>query len=115
MQTILLVIHVLIALALIALVLLQHGKGADMGAAFGSGASSTVFGSRGAGSFMTRTTAVLAALFFATSLGLAFLATKVGDVRTGSVVDGLATSAAEIPAQPAGGSGDVPALPPKGQ
>ena len=116
MQTILLVIHVLIALALIALVLLQHGKGADMGAAFGSGASSTVFGSQGAGSFMTRTTAVLAALFFATSLGLAFLATRVGDVRQGSVVDRIeAPIQAPVPVQPAGGAGDVPQLPLKPQ
>ncbi len=116
MQTILLVIHVLIALALIGLVLIKHGKGADMGAAFGSGASTTVFGSRGAGSFLTRTTAVLAALFFATSIGLAFLATRMGDVRTGSVVDTLETPAAvPAPAQPAGGDGDVPTLPSKPQ
>ncbi len=116
MQTILLVIHVLIALSLIALVLLQHGKGADMGAAFGSGASSTVFGSQGAGSFMTRTTAVLAALFFATSLGLAFLATRAGDVRQGSVVDRVeAPIQAPVLEQPAGGAGDVPQLPSKPQ
>lgn len=116
MQTILLVIHVLIALALIGLVLLQHGKGADMGAAFGSGASTTVFGSRGAGSFMTRTTAVLAALFFVTSLTLAFLATRVGDVRQGSVVDRVELPAeVPAPAVPAGGAGDVPQLPPKAQ
>jgi preprotein translocase subunit SecG len=116
MQTILLVIHVLIALALICLVLLQHGKGADMGAAFGSGASTTVFGSRGAGSFMSRTTAVLAALFFATSLALAFLATRAGDVRQGSVVDQIELpAAAPVPAPPAGGADDVPQLPSKPQ
>ncbi len=116
MQTILLVIHVLIALALIGLVLIQHGKGADMGAAFGSGASTTVFGARGAGSFLTRTTAVLAALFFATSIALAFLATRMGDVRTGSVVDSLeAPATAPAPDLPAGGGGDVPTLPSKPQ
>lgn len=70
---IILVIHVLIALALIALILIQHGKGADAGAAFGSGASATVFGSQGAGSFLTRTTAVLATGFFLTSLSLGYL------------------------------------------
>lgn len=116
MQTILLVIHVLIALALIGLVLIQHGKGADMGAAFGSGASTTVFGARGAGSFLTRTTAVLAALFFATSLGLAFLATRMSQAPSGSVVDSLQTPAA-VPATalPAGEGGDVPTLPSKPQ
>jgi preprotein translocase subunit SecG len=116
MQTLLLVIHVLIALALIGLVLIQHGKGADMGAAFGSGASTTVFGARGAGSFLTRTTAVLAALFFATSLGLAFLATRMSQAPSGSVVDSLQTPAA-VPATapPAGEGGDVPTLPSKPQ
>jgi preprotein translocase subunit SecG len=116
MQTILLVAHVLIALALISLVLLQHGKGADMGAAFGSGASSTVFGSQGAGSFMTRTTAVLAALFFVTSLSLAFLGTRAGDVRQGSVVDLIETPLqAPGTARPAGETSDVPQLPSKPQ
>ena len=116
MQTILLVIHVLIALALIGLVLIQHGKGADMGAAFGSGASTTVFGARGAGSFLTRTTAVLAALFFATSLGLAFLATRMSQAPSGSVVDSLETpSAVPATAPPVGAGGDVPTLPTKPQ
>lgn len=73
MWTVVLVFHVFIAMTLVALVLLQQGKGADAGAAFGSGASQTVFGSRGSGSFLTRTTGVLAALFFATSLTLAYL------------------------------------------
>lgn len=73
MQTIILIIHVLLAISIIVLVLLQHGKGADAGAAFGSGASATVFGARGSTSFLTRATAVLAALFFITSLSLAYL------------------------------------------
>lgn len=72
MQTILVAVHLLLAASLIGLVLIQHGKGADAGAAFGSGASSTVFGSQGSGSFLTRATAVLATLFFATSLALAY-------------------------------------------
>ncbi len=74
MQTILVAVHLLLAVGLIGLVLIQHGKGADAGAAFGSGASSTVFGSQGSGSFLTRTTAVMATLFFATSLALAYFA-----------------------------------------
>jgi preprotein translocase subunit SecG len=74
METVLIVIHLLLSLGLIGLVLIQHGKGADAGAAFGSGASATVFGSRGSGSFLSRTTAALATLFFATSLALAYFA-----------------------------------------
>jgi len=74
MQSIALVIHVLLAVGVIGLVLIQHGKGADAGAAFGSGASATVFGARGAGSFLTRMTTLGAVLFFATSLFLFWLA-----------------------------------------
>ncbi|HEX2243063.1 MAG TPA: preprotein translocase subunit SecG [Gammaproteobacteria bacterium] len=70
---ILLIIDVLLAIGIIALVLLQHGKGADAGAAFGSGASATVFGARGSASFLSRTTAVFATLFFINSVGLAFI------------------------------------------
>jgi preprotein translocase subunit SecG len=73
LQTLAVVFHVLLAFAIIALVLLQRGKGADAGAGFGAGASGTVFGARGSASFLSRTTAVLATLFFMTSLGLAFL------------------------------------------
>lgn len=74
LQTIATVSHVFLAVAIIALVLLQKGKGADAGAAFGAGASGTVFGSRGTTSFLSRTTAILATMFFLTSLGLAYLA-----------------------------------------
>ena len=74
MQSIVLAVHVLLAITVIGLVLLQHGKGADAGAAFGSGSSSTVFGSRGSASFLTRMTTMFATLFFATSLVLAYLA-----------------------------------------
>lgn len=69
-------VHVLIALAIIGLVLLQHGKGADMGSGFGGGSSSSLFGATGSANFLSRATAVLATLFFLTSLGLAYLATN---------------------------------------
>ena len=80
------VVHVLIAMAIIGLVLLQHGKGADMGSGFGGGASGSLFGATGSANFLSRTTAVLAALFFASSLGLAYLATTKPR-EAGSVVD----------------------------
>jgi len=76
MQKIMLITHTLIALGIIALVLLQRGKGADAGAAFGAGASGTVFGARGSSSFFSRATAVLATAFFATSLTLAYLSSQ---------------------------------------
>jgi preprotein translocase subunit SecG len=75
-QKAVLIAHTLIAIGIIALVLLQRGKGADAGAAFGAGASGTVFGSRGSGSFFSRATAVLATAFFATSLTLAYLSSQ---------------------------------------
>ncbi len=74
MYQIILIFHVMIAIALVVLVLLQHGKGADIGASFGSGASSTVFGSQGTGSFMLKVTGGIAAIFFATSLILGAIA-----------------------------------------
>ncbi|MFB3116032.1 MAG: preprotein translocase subunit SecG [Gammaproteobacteria bacterium] len=77
LQVILHVAQVVIAFTLIAFILIQHGKGADAGAAFGSGASSTVFGSQGSGNFLTKTTAVLAFLFLANSLTLGYLATQM--------------------------------------
>lgn len=73
METFVWVVHVLAALGVIGLVLLQHGKGADMGAAFGSGASGSVFGSTGSANFLSRATAVLAAVFFTTSLSLTYI------------------------------------------
>ena len=75
-QTIVLIAHTLIALAIIALVLLQRGKGADAGAAFGAGASGTVFGARGSASFFSRSTAVLATAFFISSLTLAYMSSQ---------------------------------------
>ncbi len=73
-ETLVLILHVLAAIAIIGLVLIQQGKGADMGSGFGAGASSTVFGSGGAGNFLTRMTTTLAIVFFLTSFGLAFFA-----------------------------------------
>jgi len=73
---ILIVVHVVVALAIIGLVLLQHGKGADMGSGFGGGASGSLFGATGSANFLSRTTAVLATIFFVLSLALAYVATK---------------------------------------
>lgn len=112
MDTILLVLFVFIALALIGLVLLQQGKGADVGAAFGSGASQTVFGSRGSGSFLTRATAILATLFFITSLALAYLSGQ--SVRSESVIDRnsvMQEGAAAPDVQNGTGKADVPQAP----
>lgn len=76
MQVAILMVHVVIAVALVVLILLQQGKGAEAGAAFGGGASQTVFGSRGSGNFLSRTTGILAAGFFVTSMALAYFATR---------------------------------------
>jgi len=84
---IIVVIHVLIALSIIGLVLLQHGKGADMGSGFGGGASGSLFGATGSANFLSRTTAVLATLFFLSSLGLAYLATNKPKEGGGTVMD----------------------------
>ncbi len=97
MYTFLIVVYVLISAALIGLVLIQHGKGADAGAAFGSGASGTVFGARGSANFLSRTTAWLAAVFFALSLTLAyFMHGRVAPSK--SVVDAAPAPAAKIEA-----------------
>lgn len=74
--SVLLAVHIVVALAIIGLVLVQHGKGADMGAAFGSGASGSLFGATGSANFMSRATGILAAVFFVTSLGLAYVASN---------------------------------------
>ena len=76
MQQLILIVHVLVAVAIIALVLMQHGKGADVGAAFGSGSSNTMFGSQGSMPFLMKITAVLAAIFFVTSMSLSYLASR---------------------------------------
>ncbi len=76
LNTIVLVVHVLVGVMMVGLILIQRGKGADAGAAFGSGASGTVFGARGSANFLSRSTAILAAVFFCTSLGLAYLGSQ---------------------------------------
>jgi len=81
MEIAILVIHVLTAIAIIGLVLLQHGKGADVGAAFGSGASGSLFGASGSANFLSRATAILAVVFFATSLGLTLYSTRKSEDR----------------------------------
>ena len=83
--SVVLVVHILAALGVIGLVLVQHGKGADMGAAFGSGASGSLFGATGSANFLSRTTAVLATVFFVTSLLLAYVASSAPKT-TGSVM-----------------------------
>ncbi len=92
-QTLAVVFHVLLALGIVGLVLLQRGRGADAGAGFGAGASGTVFGARGSASFLSRMTAVLATLFFLTSLGLSYLFSRDAAAPT-SVMD-------RVPAQEA--------------
>ena len=79
LETVVVVFHLLGAIGVVALVLLQQGKGADAGASFGSGASATVFGSQGSSTFLSRVTAILATAFFLTSLGLAFFAKEKAD------------------------------------
>jgi preprotein translocase subunit SecG len=111
METLVLVIHVVAALVLVGLVLLQHGKGADVGAAFGSGASGSLFGSSGSASFLSRTTAVLAVVFFLTSLGLTFYSTRKTETKG---VMATQPAAPSLPAQipptaPAGQAAPSPA------
>ena len=92
MQTLVLVLHILAAIGIVVLVLLQHGKGADMGAAFGSGSAGSLFGSAGAANFLSRTTAILAAVFFATSLGLTYFMSS--PAKSGGVTQHLDAPAA---------------------
>ena len=96
LYSILVAIDVLLAIAIIVLVLIQHGKGADAGAAFGSGASGTVFGAQGSASFLTKITTVLAVLFFINSLWLAHLASNRPVAE--SVIDAIEETATESPA-----------------
>ena len=89
--SIVLTVHILAAVGVIGLVLVQHGKGADMGAAFGGGASGSLFGATGSANFLSRSTAVLATIFFVTSLTLAFIASNKPKT-TGSVMQGVVQS-----------------------
>jgi preprotein translocase subunit SecG len=124
LESILLVVHMVVALVVIGLVLLQHGKGADMGAAFGSGSSGSLFGAAGSANFLSRSTAVLATVFFLSSLGLTYL----GSTRTvrpaveRSIMDTQAPKAGDVPAVPSApgaptspAGGGVPAAPGQGK
>ncbi len=97
--TVVIVLHVLVALAIIGLVLLQHGKGADMGSGFGGGSSGSLFGATGSANFLSRTTAALATVFFLTSLGLAYFATHKPKAA-GGIMEGVKTEQPQ-PAKPA--------------
>ena len=99
METLVWVVHIIVAISVIAMVLLQHGKGADMGAAFGSGSSGSLFGATGSANFLSRSTAVLATLFFLTSLGLAYFGLQ--QHKPASVLERTAVPATAQPAAPA--------------
>jgi preprotein translocase subunit SecG len=106
-----LMVHIVAAIGVIGLVLVQHGKGADMGAAFGSGASGSLFGATGSANFLSRATAVLATIFFVTSLSLAYLASS--KPKTAGSVMQDAIKSAPVPAPSTGGvdQGKSPADP----
>lgn len=107
METLFWVLHVIVAITVIALVLLQHGKGADMGAAFGSGSSGSLFGATGSANFLSRSTSIVATLFFLTSLGLAYFGLqqhKPTSVLERTTVPATTTQPA-APAPAPGGSG----------
>ncbi len=103
LESFLLVVHLIVAAVVCGLVLIQHGKGADMGAAFGSGSSGSLFGASGSANFLSRTTAVLAAVFFMSSLGLTYLGSMHGpakDVMQQGVMGNMPKSEAPAPGQP---------------
>ena len=113
--TIIVVVQVLSALTIIGLVLLQHGKGADMGASFGSGASGSLFGATGSSNFLSKLTGVAAVIFFAATLGLAFISNKPAQTSAG-VMENLPVSAvpgaeATAPAASTAAPTTVPASP----
>lgn len=123
MINILIAIHVLVAVSIVVLVLIQHGKGADAGAAFGGGgggASGSLFGSQGSANFLSRTTAILATVFFLTSLSLTYLYSKSAKPTsvTDTVMQEVQVPAVEkveqIPSAPAEINKDIPALPGNG-
>jgi preprotein translocase subunit SecG len=119
MLVVIVTVHVIAALGIIGLVLLQHGKGADMGAAFGSGASGSLFGASGSANFLSRATSVLAVVFFITSLSLTYIATHKTTSGGGGVMDTVKTepapggtaapaTTAPEPATPASKSNEIP-------
>ena len=110
-----LLVHVSAAIGIVGLVLVQHGKGADMGAAFGSGASGSLFGATGSANFLSRTTAILAVVFFLTSLSLAYFASSKPKTSGGVMQDTLQSAPApaeagkaEIPAESGSKTKDIP-------
>ena len=111
LTNILIVLHVLVALTIIGLVLLQHGKGADMGSGFGGGASGSLFGATGSANFLSRTTAILATIFFLLSLALAYVATKKPVETGGGVMDAVREQKAVEKKAPAEPEKSVPATP----
>src|SRR3954465_2219425 len=111
--TLILIVDVVVALGIIGLVLLQHGKGADVGAAFGSGASGSLFGASGSANFLSRTTAILAVIFFLTTFVLAYLASHRPRGGAGVMDTVKEQPAVPAPAAPASGTGsaDAPKAP----
>ena len=107
--TLVLAVQLLSALAMIGLVLVQHGKGADMGASFGSGASGSLFGATGSANFLSRSTAVCASIFFVCTLVLAYLGTGGRRAESGSVLDRPAAAASAAASGPAAGA--IPTAP----
>lgn len=108
MESAIIIVHVVMAIAIIGLVLIQQGKGADAGASFGGGASQTVFGASGSGNFLTKTTSILAVVFFVTSFALAVIAKNKAE-SVGSVGLPTVTTPVDVPAQaPAAPAGDLP-------
>ena len=110
-QTTVLIVHTLIALGIIALVLLQRGKGAEAGAAFGAGASGTVFGAQGSTNFFSRTTAILATAFFATSLTLAYISSQRSGSPDSLIEDVAIEETVEQAPESVIPDDDIPALP----
>lgn len=111
--TVMLAVQMVSAIAMVGLILVQHGKGADMGAAFGSGGSGSLFGASGSANFLSRTTAVLATVFFASTLMLAYFGSARPAASSGSVLENSAltsTVPAALPALPAAsGAAQIPA------
>ncbi len=114
-QNVVTFLHGLLCFAIVALVLLQRGKGADAGAGFGSGASGTVFGARGSATFFSKLTAVLATLFFVTSMSLAWFATRPSADAPKSITDSAVTEPAPAPDVDPGAVPKLPETPPAEQ
>jgi preprotein translocase subunit SecG len=110
--TVILAVQMISAVAMVGLILVQHGKGADMGAAFGSGGSGSLFGASGSANFLSRTTAVLATIFFVSTLMLAYFGSARPVASSGSVLENAAVTApvpaAVVPVLPASGAGQIP-------